>query len=92
MWEPQHLTTLWASKACYRDNFYWLLKDFFLVADSPDAWYGGGSYDGPYPSHEQDARIYQDGGSYYNNTSVPAKKTRSGELQMHQNISERRWQ
>jgi hypothetical protein len=22
MWDPQHLTTLWASMACYRDNFY----------------------------------------------------------------------
>jgi hypothetical protein len=21
MWEPQHLTTLWASTACYRDSF-----------------------------------------------------------------------
>jgi hypothetical protein len=21
MWEPQHLTTLWASTACYRDGF-----------------------------------------------------------------------
>jgi hypothetical protein len=21
MWEPQHLTTLWAFTACYRDNF-----------------------------------------------------------------------
>jgi hypothetical protein len=22
MWEPQRLTTLWASTACYRDSFY----------------------------------------------------------------------
>jgi hypothetical protein len=21
MWEPQHLTTIWASTACYRDSF-----------------------------------------------------------------------
>jgi hypothetical protein len=25
MWEPQHLTTLWASTACYRDSFTFLL-------------------------------------------------------------------
>jgi hypothetical protein len=22
MWKPRHLTTLWASTACYRDSFY----------------------------------------------------------------------
>jgi hypothetical protein len=27
MWEPRRLTTLWASTACYRDNF-----TFFLLA------------------------------------------------------------
>jgi hypothetical protein len=26
MWEPQHLTTLWASTACYRDTFTLLTK------------------------------------------------------------------
>jgi hypothetical protein len=25
MWEPQHLTTIWASTACYRDTFTFLL-------------------------------------------------------------------
>jgi hypothetical protein len=25
MWEPRHLTTLWASGACYRDSFIFLL-------------------------------------------------------------------
>jgi hypothetical protein len=25
MWEPRHLTTLWASTACYRDSFTFLL-------------------------------------------------------------------
>jgi hypothetical protein len=25
MWEPQHLTTLWASTTCYRDSFTLLL-------------------------------------------------------------------
>jgi hypothetical protein len=25
MWEPQYLTTLWASKACYRDTFTFTL-------------------------------------------------------------------
>jgi hypothetical protein len=24
MWEPQRLTTLWASTACYRDSFFYL--------------------------------------------------------------------
>jgi hypothetical protein len=24
MWEPQHLTTLWAFTACYRDSFTFL--------------------------------------------------------------------
>jgi hypothetical protein len=24
MWEPQHLTNLWASKTCYRDSFTFL--------------------------------------------------------------------
>jgi hypothetical protein len=24
MWEPRHLTTLWASTACYRDSFTFL--------------------------------------------------------------------
>jgi hypothetical protein len=28
MWEPQHLTTLWASTACYRDTFTFLLFTF----------------------------------------------------------------
>jgi len=50
----------------------------FLVADSPDAWYGVGNYVGTYPSQEQDERIYQDGGSYYNSSSAPAKRTRGG--------------
>jgi hypothetical protein len=26
MWEPQRLTTLWASTACYRDSFTFLFK------------------------------------------------------------------
>jgi hypothetical protein len=25
MWEPRHLTTLWASTACYTDNFIFYL-------------------------------------------------------------------
>jgi hypothetical protein len=25
MWEPQHLTTLWASTTCYRDTYTFLL-------------------------------------------------------------------
>jgi hypothetical protein len=34
MWEPQHLTTLWASTACYRDTFTFLYRTIpvsFLV-------------------------------------------------------------
>jgi hypothetical protein len=30
MWEPQHLTTLWASKACYRDPFT-LIHSFIKI-------------------------------------------------------------
>jgi hypothetical protein len=30
MWEPQRLTTLWASTACYRDSFTYLL--FILIS------------------------------------------------------------
>jgi hypothetical protein len=26
MWEPRHLTTLWAFKACYRDSFTFNFK------------------------------------------------------------------
>jgi hypothetical protein len=25
MWEPRHLTTIWASAACYRDSFTFLI-------------------------------------------------------------------
>jgi hypothetical protein len=28
MWEPQHLTTLWAFTACYRNNFTYFIKHF----------------------------------------------------------------
>jgi hypothetical protein len=31
MWEPQHLTTLWASTACYRDTFILLYYYFVLL-------------------------------------------------------------
>jgi hypothetical protein len=34
MWEPQHLTTLWASTACYRDNFTFYF--FFYCHLYPD--------------------------------------------------------
>jgi hypothetical protein len=27
MWEPRRLTTLWASTACYRENFTFILKN-----------------------------------------------------------------
>jgi hypothetical protein len=27
MWESQHLTTLWAFTACYRDGFYHVSKE-----------------------------------------------------------------
>jgi hypothetical protein len=30
MWEPRRLTTLWASTACYRDSFTYLLHGIFL--------------------------------------------------------------
>ncbi|XP_021922943.1 protein unc-13 homolog B isoform X11 [Zootermopsis nevadensis] len=46
--------------------------------ESPDVWCGGGSYDGRYPSHDQDHTIYPDGGSYYRRTRAPDAKTRGG--------------
>jgi len=54
------------------------LNRLFLVADSPDAWYVGRDYGVTYASQEQDDRIYQDGGSYYNSSSAPAKRTKGG--------------
>jgi hypothetical protein len=37
MWEPQHLTTLWASTACYRDTFT-LLTYFFISTSIKVVW------------------------------------------------------
>ncbi|XP_069672029.1 uncharacterized protein [Periplaneta americana] len=51
-------------------------KNTWDTEDSPDAWYGSSNYSGPYSSHEQDDRIYQDGSSYYHGTTAPAKRTR----------------
>jgi hypothetical protein len=34
MWEPQHLTTLWASMACYRDSFTFTFTYFLYGVDS----------------------------------------------------------
>jgi hypothetical protein len=31
MWEPQHLTTLWSTTACYRDSFADLLLLLVLL-------------------------------------------------------------
>jgi hypothetical protein len=32
MWDPQHLTALWASTACYRDTFtYWKYNGYKCV-------------------------------------------------------------
>jgi hypothetical protein len=31
MWEPQHLTTLWASTACYKDSFTFLILVVVVV-------------------------------------------------------------
>jgi hypothetical protein len=30
MWEPRHLTTLWAFMACYRDSFTFLIYKGFV--------------------------------------------------------------
>lgn len=65
-----------------------LLLTCFVVANSPDAWYGGGTYGGTYPSHVQDDRIYQDGGGYYQRTSAPATRTRGGELSNYRSLGE----
>jgi hypothetical protein len=38
MWEPQHLTTLWASKACYKDTFTFFTfnhRDYLLWRIDP---------------------------------------------------------
>jgi hypothetical protein len=35
MWEPRRLTTLWASTACYRDNFtFYLLFRYVMISAS----------------------------------------------------------
>jgi hypothetical protein len=31
MWEPRRLTTLWASTACYRDSFIFMLSSFYKL-------------------------------------------------------------
>jgi hypothetical protein len=31
MWVPQHLTTLWASTACYRDSFTFIYLQYILI-------------------------------------------------------------
>jgi hypothetical protein len=33
MWEPRHLTTLWASTACYRDSFTSFFIFLLFIAD-----------------------------------------------------------
>jgi hypothetical protein len=38
MWEPQHLTTLWASTACYRDSFTFLLFCLLLTWSHYSRW------------------------------------------------------
>jgi hypothetical protein len=35
MWEPQHLTTLWASTACYRDTFTFTFTLCVLTHEVP---------------------------------------------------------
>jgi hypothetical protein len=31
MWEPQHLTTLWAFAACYRDSFTFTFTKYYVI-------------------------------------------------------------
>jgi hypothetical protein len=31
MWEPRSLTSVWASKACYRDNFTFYLYTYLFI-------------------------------------------------------------
>jgi hypothetical protein len=45
MWEPRHLTTLWAFRACYRDSFTSYLReigwggmDWIDLAWDRDSW------------------------------------------------------
>jgi hypothetical protein len=39
MWDPQRLTTLWASTACYRDSFtFFTLKIYDLAAKEMNAY------------------------------------------------------
>jgi hypothetical protein len=49
MWEPQHLTTLWASTACYMDSFTFYIKAYSSVNAS--------SCHGYYKTYEVYARI-----------------------------------
>jgi hypothetical protein len=41
MWEPQHLTTLWAFTACYRDSitFFYLYLDNVLLGLRNTMWF-----------------------------------------------------
>jgi hypothetical protein len=39
MWGPQCLTTLWASMACYRDNFTFLYIHIHKLSDNWKAWW-----------------------------------------------------
>jgi hypothetical protein len=36
MWEPQRLTTLWAFRASYRDNFIFLASDTITYKPNPE--------------------------------------------------------
>jgi hypothetical protein len=38
MWEPQHLTVLWAFKACYRDIFTFILQVNFKWQSATTEW------------------------------------------------------
>jgi hypothetical protein len=38
MWEPRRLTNLWASTACYRDNFNLVLSFVISLGDKNTVW------------------------------------------------------
>jgi hypothetical protein len=38
MWDPQHLTNLKASRACYGDNFTFLYLDYVRVIQESHLW------------------------------------------------------
>jgi hypothetical protein len=35
MWDPQHLTTVWASTACYRDTFLFITHELCNIEGRP---------------------------------------------------------